>query len=63
MTYAPANANQNISGRLTSEDRTQDRYTIRGYLSTAIKHGRNGPTVLRDALIGHPWMSDLPVPT
>jgi hypothetical protein len=29
----PAKVQQNISGRLTSEDRTQDRYTIRGYLS------------------------------
>jgi transposase len=31
----PAKVQQNISGRLTSEKRTQDRYTIRGYLSTA----------------------------
>ena len=59
----PSKCQQNISGRLTSEDRTQDRYTIRGYLSTAIKHGRNGLTVLRDALIGRPWMPDLPAPT
>ena len=33
----PAKVQQNISGRLTSEKRTQDRYTIRGYLSTAAK--------------------------
>ena len=30
----PAKVQQNISGRLTSEERTQDRYMIRGYLST-----------------------------
>jgi hypothetical protein len=58
----PSKVQQNISGRLTSEDRTQDRYTIRGYISTAIKHGRNGLTVLRDALTGRPWMPDLPAP-
>ena len=55
----PSKIQQNISGRLTSEDRTQDRYTIRGYISTAIKHGYNGLTVLRDALLGRPWMPDL----
>ena len=30
----PAKVQQNISGRLTSVKRTQDRYTIRGYVST-----------------------------
>jgi transposase len=35
----PAKTQQKISGRLTSEQRTQDRYRIRGYLSTAAKHG------------------------
>ena len=40
-TCGPARCQQNISGRLTSEDRTRDRYTIRGYVSTAIKHGLN----------------------
>jgi transposase len=58
----PSKCQQNISGRLTSEDRTQDRYTIRGYVSTAIKHGHNAITVLRDALLGRPWMPDLPAP-
>ena len=43
----------------TLNNRTQDRYTIRGYISTAIKHGYNGLTVLRDALLGRPWMPDL----
>ena len=59
----PSKCQQNVSGRLTSEDRTRDRYTIRGYLSTAVKHGRNALTVLRDALLGRPWMPDLPAPT
>ena len=59
----PSKCQQNVSGRLTSEDRTRDRYTIRGYLSTAVKHGHNGLTVLRDALLGRPWMPELPAPT
>jgi hypothetical protein len=52
----PSKVQQNISGRLTSEKRTQDRYTIRGYLSTAAKHGHNMITVLREATAGRPWM-------
>ncbi|MEO8888479.1 MAG: transposase [Jatrophihabitantaceae bacterium] len=36
----PAKILQNTSGRLTSEARTTDRYRIRGYLSTAAKHGQ-----------------------
>ena len=46
---------QKISGRLTSIARTQDRYTILGYLSTAAKHGLDKITALRDALTGRPW--------
>ena len=59
----PSKVQQNTSGRLTSEDRTRDRYTIRGYVSTAIKHGLDAITVLRDALTGRPWMPALPAPT
>ena len=59
----PSKVQQNISGRLTSETRTRDRYKIRGYASTAAKHGLNMMTVLRDALLGRPWMPELPVPT
>jgi transposase len=59
----PSKCQQNVSGRLTSEDRTRDRYTIRGYVSTAIKHGHNALTVLHDALLGTPWMPELPAPT
>jgi hypothetical protein len=56
----PSKIQQNISGRLTSEDRTRDRYTILGYVSTAAKHGLNQMTVLRDAFLGRPW---IPGPT
>ena len=59
----PSKVQQNVSGRLTSEDRTQDRYTIRGVLSTAAKHGLNMITILSDALRGRPWMPELPAPT
>jgi transposase len=59
----PSKVQQNVSGRLTSEDRTRDRYTIRGVLSTAAKHGLNMITVLGDALRGRPWMPELPAPT
>jgi transposase len=59
----PSKVQQNISGRLTSEERTQDRFTIRGYVSTAVKHGHSAMTVLRDALLGHPWIPALPAPT
>jgi transposase len=59
----PSKIQQKISGRLTSVNRTQDRYTILGYLSTAAKHGLDKITVLRDALTGRPWMPALPAPT
>jgi hypothetical protein len=59
----PAKVQQNISGRLTNEDRTQDRYTIRGYLSTATKHGQNMLTALRETFQGKPWIPPHPAPT
>jgi transposase len=59
----PSKIQQKISGRLTSEKRTEDRYTILGYLSTAAKHGLDKITVLRDALTGKPWIPALPAPT
>jgi transposase len=58
----PSKVQQNISGRLTSEQRTRDRYTIRGYLSTAAKHGRNMMDALRGALLGRPWVPPDPSP-
>ncbi len=59
----PAKVCQNTSGRLTSQNRAQDRYTIRGYLSTAAKHGHNMLTALRQAILGRPWMPPHPEPT
>lgn len=58
----PAKLQQNISGRLTSEARTRDRYRIRGYLSTAIKHGINAIDALRQTMLGRPWTPP-PIPT
>jgi transposase len=56
----PSKVQQNISRRLTSEDRTRDRYRIRGYLSTAAKHGQNMLNALHEALLGRPWMPPHP---
>ena len=50
----PAKTQEKISGRLSSEQTTRHRYAIRGYLSTASKHGADVLTALRDAIIGHP---------
>lgn len=58
----PAKIQQKISGRLTSEQRTKDRYRIRGYLSTAAKHGRNMLDALHDAILGRPWTPPEPAP-
>lgn len=38
-------------------------FALLGYLSTAAKHGLNQMTVLRDAVLGRPWMPDLPATT
>jgi hypothetical protein len=43
----PAKIQQKISGRLRSEQATRDRYAIRGYVSTAAKHGHQIFTVIR----------------
>jgi transposase len=56
----PVKIQQKISGWLTSEKRTEDRYRIRGYLSTAAKHGRNMMDALREAILGRPWMPPEP---
>ena len=58
----PGKIQQKISGRLTSEQRTTDRYRIRGYLSTAAKHGRNMIDTLHGAILGHAWMPPDPAP-
>ena len=59
----PAKIQQKISGRLTSEQRTKDRYKILGYVSSAAKNGLDQMQVLREAVLGRPWMPDLPAPT
>ena len=56
----PSKTQQKISGRLTSEQRTKDRYRIRGYLSTAAKHGCNTMNALHDAILGRPWIPPQP---
>jgi hypothetical protein len=59
----PAKTQQKISGRLTSETRTRDRYRIHGYLSTAIKHGHNTMDALHETITGQPWMPPDLAPT
>ena len=56
----PAKTQQKISGRLRSEKAARDRYAIRGYASTAAKHGASALAALRDALAGNAWMPPLP---
>jgi hypothetical protein len=51
----PLKTQQKISGRLTSDDTTQDRLDIRGYIDTARKHGKNAMDVLHDLMLGTPW--------
>jgi transposase len=59
----PTKTQQKISGRLTSENITQDRLDIRSYIDTARKHGINVMTALRQAITGNPWRPALPAPT
>jgi hypothetical protein len=56
----PAKTQQKISGRLTSQDITQDRLDIRSYIDTARKCGISVMTALRGALAGRPWQPPLP---
>jgi len=50
----PSKTQQKTSGRLRSEKTTRDRYAIRGYASTAVKHRIAVLTAIRDALAGTP---------
>jgi transposase len=59
----PAKTQQKISRRLRSETTTRYRYAIRGYASTAAKHGTAAFTSIRDALAGNPWIPPLPATT
>jgi hypothetical protein len=56
----PAKTQQKISGRLRSQETTRHRYAIRGYASTAAKHGHDAFTAIRDALAGNPWIPPIP---
>jgi hypothetical protein len=56
----PAKTQQKISGRLRSEKTTRDRYAVRGYASTAAKHGHQVFTAIRGALAGNPWIPPVP---
>lgn len=56
----PAKTQQKISGRLRSEAATRNRYAVCGYASTAVKHGTDALTAIRDALAGTPWMPAAP---
>ena len=51
----PLKTQQKVSGRLASDDVTQDRLDIRSYIDTARKHGKNAMDVLHDLMLGRPW--------
>lgn len=59
----PHKTQQKISGRLTSEDVTRHRLTLRSYISTAAKHHINIMTALRQAITGEPWTPPTPATT
>ena len=52
----PLKTQQKISGRLTSDDVTQNRLDIRGYIDTARKHGLGAYDVLHQLMLGNPWL-------
>ena len=56
----PNKTQQKISGRLTSDDTTQDRLDIRSYIDTARKHGYDVLTVLHALFTGNPWTPPVP---
>jgi transposase len=51
----PLKTQQKISGRLASDDVTQDRLDIRSYIDTARKHGRNPMEITHELMLGKPW--------
>jgi hypothetical protein len=59
----PTKTQQKISGRLTSEEITQDRLDIRSYIDTIRKHKADVLTGIRNALTGDPWRPPIPTPT
>ena len=59
----PSKTQQKISGRLRSEKTTRDRYAVRGYASTAVKHGIAVFIAIHNALAGKPWIPPIPAAT
>ena len=55
----PLKTQQKISGRLASDDITQDRLDIRSYIDTAAAHGITALDAISGALIGKPWLPPL----
>ena len=52
----PTKTQQKVSGRLASEDTTQDRLDIRSYIDTARKHGQDALTDRSVRIFtGNPW--------
>jgi transposase len=51
----PLKTQQKISGRLASDNATQDRLGVRSYIDTARRHGKNAFVVLCDLMTGSPW--------
>jgi len=56
----PNKTQQKVSGRLTSDDTTQDRLGIRSYIDTARKHGQDVFAVLHALFTGTPWTPPVP---
>jgi hypothetical protein len=56
----PHKTQQKVSGRLTSEDVTADRLTLRSYVASAVKNGQNALTAIHGALLGNPWIPPAP---
>ena len=56
----PTKTQQKVSGRLTSDDTTQDRLDIRSYIDTARKHSQDVLTVLHALFTGSPWAPPVP---
>jgi transposase len=59
----PAKTQLKISGCHRSESGARAWLRIRGYISTARKHGINVLTALRDAITGNPWKPQVPAGT
>jgi transposase len=52
----PLTTQQKISGRLASDEVTQDRLDIPSYIDTARKHGLGAYEVQHQLMLGNPWL-------